>query len=67
MADALAAVYYHLTHNVNPWAVVDRVDNAGYAATLNSPKAPGHITGILHAGFGSAMELIRYQRGMGYS
>lgn len=64
VADALAAVCYHLTHNVNPWGFVDTIEGAGYAAAMASPKAPGIVTPVPYAGFHSALDEIRYRRGM---
>ena len=62
-ADCLAAVCYHLTHQVNPWQFVGKIEGAGFAAALSAPKAPGIVTGVPFPAF-SAMDEIRYRRGM---
>ena len=63
-ADCLAAIAFHLTHAVSPWTMVDKVEGAGYAAAIATPSIGGTVTGIPYAGFSSAMDEIRYRRGM---
>jgi len=64
--DCLAAIAFHLTHRLNPWQFRDRIEGAGFAAALSAPKAPGIVTDVPspYAGFHSAMDEIRYRRGM---
>jgi len=64
VSDALAGVCFHLTHQVYAWQMVDKVENAGFAAAIASPKLGGTVTGIPYCGFRSAMDEIRYRRGM---
>ena len=63
-ADCLAAIAYHLTHQVNIWAMVDKVENAEFAAASAAPQIGGRTSGIPYAGFPSAMDEIRYRRGI---
>lgn len=61
-ADALAAVCYHLSHQVNAWQLVGRVKNAGFAATMASPTIGGTITGYSGGSALSEMDRIRLER-----
>ena len=62
----LAAVCYHLTHIMNPWRFVDNIEGVEFVAALSAPQSPGIVTGIPspYAGLRSAMDEIRYRRGM---
>jgi hypothetical protein len=64
VSDCLAAIAYHLTHQVNPWQYVDKIENAGFAAAMAVPKLGGQVTNI-PAPIGTDMDLIRIQRGIG--
>jgi hypothetical protein len=67
VSDCLAAIAYHLTHHVQAFAFMDRIEGASFAAAIARPQLGGEVTGIPppHCGFGSHMELIRFQRGIG--
>jgi hypothetical protein len=39
VSDALAGVCYHLTHQVNAWQLVGKVQNAGFAAAIYASAA----------------------------
>jgi hypothetical protein len=65
-ADCLAAIAYHLTHNVRAWTLAGKVEGAGIAAI--QPELGGGVTvaqSTKYAGFDSYMELLRDQYGIG--
>ena len=62
-ADALAGVCFHLSHQVQPWALVNKVKGAGFAAAINTPRLGGQVTSIRPPGL-SAMDEVRLLRGM---
>lgn len=65
-ADCLAAIAYHLTHNVRPWTLTGKVENAGMAAI--QPQLGGSVTiadSTKYGGFGSYMDMVRHERGIG--
>ena len=62
-ADCLAAIAYHLTHEVPIWQLVDRVDGAIRAATVTQRQLGGQVTSIPPPRL-SAMDEIRIRRGM---
>jgi hypothetical protein len=64
-ADALAAVAYHLTHNVRPWTLAGKVEGATLAAV--QPELGGVVTPIPYNGHESYMEMLRAERGIGYA
>lgn len=65
VSDCLAAIAYHLSHNVRPWTLTDKVEGANIAAV--QPQLGGTVTPIPYNGFGSAMDMIRWREGIGYA
>jgi hypothetical protein len=64
-ADALAAVAYHLTHNVRAWTLAGKVEGANIASV--QPQLGGVVTPIPYAGHESYMDMVRAERGIGYA
>lgn len=65
-ADCIAAIAYHLTHNVRPWTLTGKVENAGMAAI--QPQLGGAVTvaeSTKYAGFDSYMDMVRHERRIG--
>lgn len=63
VSDCLAAICFHLTHQINSWAYVGKIEGAGFAAAMSS-RLGGQVTGIPYP-VGTDMEIIRIQRGIG--
>ena len=64
-ADCLAAIAFHLTHQVQPWGFVGKIEGAGFAAAIASPTLGGQVTNVPGPRFNvSEMDLIRSMRGM---
>ena len=40
-ADCLAAIAFHLTHQVNAWQMVGKIEGAGFAAAIATPSVGG--------------------------
>lgn len=62
-ADCLAAIAYHLTHSVQAFRFVGKIEGAGLAAAVAGPVLGGTVTGIRPPSL-SAMDEIRIRRGM---
>lgn len=65
VSDCLAAIAYHLSHNVRAWTLTDKVEGANIAAV--QPQLGGVVTPIPYAGFDSYMDLVRWREGIGYA
>lgn len=59
-----AAIAYQLIHNVQAFRHVGQIQGASNAAAVAAPKLGGQVTVAPYNGFASAMEEIRFLRGM---